>query len=103
MNMNLSAGIKAMLHDGERNAVSRTELAMFFNEDERAIRKTIERLRRSGIVIASSKQGYFYPETVAELTSYIHREERRSKQIHTVLNSARAMLQQMINVEKEDE
>lgn len=92
MNTRLDESIKAMLKTGEGDAVSRSELAAMLNENERTVRKTIEYLRRSGTVIASSDRGYFYPETAAELTAYIRKEENRARQTDSVLDSAREML-----------
>lgn len=95
MNTNLCDSIKAQLKTGEGEAISRSELAAFLNEDERIVRKAIEQLRRSGTVVCSSRYGYFYPENAAELTAYIRREESRARQTDSVLNSARALLKEM--------
>ena len=97
MNTRLDESIASILSTGEAYAVSRSELAAMLGEHERTVRRAIELMRRNGTVICSSEQGYFYPETCAELKAYIHREESRARQTNSVLTSARALLEEWKN------
>ena len=62
---------------GERDAVPMNYLAALHHLSERKMRLTVERARRSGILICSSDKGYFMPETQEEIRDYAHRTKAR--------------------------
>lgn len=76
---------------GEDNAIKAHNLAKIADLKPRELRSTIEYLRRNGVVICSSKNGYFYPETKSELGRYIHQETSRERSIIHNLRFAQAM------------
>ena len=80
------------LRKGRINAVKSDELEELTGLDSRDTRQCIERLRRSGVVICSSNDGYFYPETRAELQDFIHKEAARAHSIEITLRSAERLL-----------
>ena len=43
---------------------------------ERSVRKVIEDIRRAGVVVCNSLDGYFFPETLDELRLYVRQEAR---------------------------
>lgn len=81
------------LHKGQINAVKSAELEELTGLDSRDVRQCIERLCRSGVVICSSNDGYFYPETRAELKDFIHKEAARAHSIEITLRSAERLLE----------
>ena len=72
-------------HFGERNAVNSRTLEQLFGLSGKELRNTINTLRRSGVPIASSINGYFYAATAQEIRATInhmaHRIEGISKAI----------------------
>ena len=54
-------------------------LARVHGIGERELRRDVENARRAGVLICSSKNGYFMPETFQELKSYARRAEKRAK------------------------
>ena len=64
---------------GEAEAVSMQHLARVLDIGERELRREVENARRAGILICSSKNGYFMPETIHELKAYARRAEKRAK------------------------
>ena len=59
-----------MIPHGEENAVSMRELARLCSASPREVRKMVEVARCDGMIIASSDQGYFIPESKEELLAY---------------------------------
>ena len=53
-------------------------LARVLNMGERELRREVEKARRAGVLICSSKNGYFMPETFHELKAYARRTEKRA-------------------------
>jgi biotin operon repressor len=62
---------------------------------ERSVRKVIEDIRRAGVVVCNSLDGYFFPETLDELRLYVRQEERRGRSTFYTLGSARRLLQEL--------
>ena len=90
--------ILQLIGNGEDNAVHLSELIKHTGLHNREVRKCIEQLRRSGEVIISSTNGYFRPETPAELKRYINQETHRAKSIFYTLKNARQMMKQIEEV-----
>jgi hypothetical protein len=59
------------------------------------VRKVIEDIRRAGVVVCNSLDGYFFPETLDELRLYVRQEERRGRSTFYTLGSARRLLQEL--------
>lgn len=87
--------ILQLIGNGEDNAVHLSELIKHTGLHNREVRKCIEQLRRSGEVIISSTNGYFRPESPAELKKYINQETHRAKSIFYTLKNARQMMRQI--------
>ena len=83
--------------NGEEHARSRRELMKLTNMADRDLRRLIEHIRREGICVASSNQGYYFPDTIAEIHRYISREEGRARSIFYTLRAARMAEQRMLN------
>ena len=79
---------------GKDNAVTAAELCTRFGMSGRELRIAFERLRRRGAVVCSCEHGFFKPETVSELQSYILRESKRARSVFFSLKSARALLKE---------
>ena len=87
--------ILRLIGKGEENAIHLSELIQHTELYDREVRKCIEQLRRGGEVIISSTNGYFRPETPAELKRYINQETHRAKSIFYTLKNARQMMRQI--------
>lgn len=80
------------LREGEDNAVKASDLCKIADLKPRELRSTLDFLRSKGIVICSSQNGYFFPETKRELGRYIHRETERERSIAQNLRFAQVLL-----------
>lgn len=89
--MTASDLIVKALRVGEDNAIKANDLAKLADLKPRELRSTLDFLRSKGIVICSSQNGYFYPETKRELGRYIHQETARERSITQNLQFAQAM------------
>lgn len=67
---------------------------------DRELRRYIEIMRRSGIIIASSSKGYYFPSNSAELAKYVHMMESTAKSTFYTLKSARKMLKELEGAER---
>lgn len=70
---------------------------------ERSVRKVIEDIRRAGVVVCNSLDGYFFPETLDELRLYVRQEERRGRSTFYTLGSARQLLQELEKLTDDEE
>lgn len=80
------------LREGENNAVSLCEMQKIAGLDNRSTRLVIENLRRDGVVICSSDNGYFYPKELSELKAYVNKERHRCQSIELTLMPALELL-----------
>ena len=84
---------------GYENRVSTEQLVIIAGfKSPRLLQKHIELLRNSGAVIASTCRdggGYYRPQTVPELQSYVNTCESRAKNTLRSLKSARKMLREL--------
>lgn len=87
--------ILSLIGCGQSNAIHLSELIKLTELENRLVRKEIERLRRAGYVIVSDNNGYYFPETVQELSRYIKRTERHAKSVFYTLRSARRKYKEM--------
>ena len=85
--------ILSALQTGESNAVNAKTLCRLCNIDDRTVRAIIEKLRRSGKVICSGNQGYYYPGTASELERYIRRMNSRIRSGRACIKPAEIMLE----------
>ncbi len=88
--------LRSLIREGEDNAVHGADLARILHMETRELRQAIERLRRSGVVIASSQRGYYYPANTEELSAFVHKEERRARSVFRTLTPARRLLKQKV-------
>ncbi len=87
--------ILAAIGDGAENARHKSELIRLTGMKDRELRKTIEFLRRQGIVIISDINGYYFPADEMELRAYIKQESHRATSVFYTLQSAKRMLQRI--------
>ncbi|MGN0595213.1 MAG: hypothetical protein ACI4I6_08635 [Hominimerdicola sp.] len=80
------------LRVGENNAVSLADMCNIVGLHNRDTRLIIEYLRRSGVVICSSNNGYYYPADIAELRRYVQKERARENSIAETLKPAEKLL-----------
>lgn len=81
------------IHNGEQNAVTMRELSMLLDIDQRQVRHMIEQARISGIVIAGTDAGIFFPVTHDELREYVNRTQSRINTSIATLKPAIRMLE----------
>ena len=84
--------ILSAIGEGQENAVHLSELIRISGMTDRELRKTIEYLRRQGIVILSGNSGYYFPADEAELKAFVRREEHRERSIIVTLRPAKRYL-----------
>ena len=84
--------ILSLIGEGREHATHKADLLRFVEMSDRELRRTIEHLRRQGVVIISDDNGYYFPADEAGLQAYIAREERRAKSVFYTLKSARQLL-----------
>lgn len=86
------SNILALIPQGAANAKYSSEIAPVLGMGRRSLCKHIENIRRNGIVIiGSTGGGYYFPETIEELESYIRQEEQRAKSMLYTLRTARLL------------
>lgn len=87
----LNAQLLFMIGKGKESGVHLSALIKATGADNRTVRKSIEHLRRSGVVIcADTVAGYYYPENTEELREYIQQEKRRAiSTLHTLKTAQR--------------
>ena len=92
--------ISDMLHEGAENGLTLTELVQLTGEDERSIRRRIQRERKAGKLILSDNQsGYFLPATEDEVKRVIRSMSRRAREISAVAVVAEDALARMTGQE----
>lgn len=92
--------ISDMLHEGAENGLTLTELVQLTGEDERSIRRRIQRERKAGKLILSDNQsGYFLPATEDEVKRFIRSMSRRAREISAVAVVAEDALARMTGQE----
>lgn len=93
--MTAAEKILAAIGYGADAAVPSRELQAITGLNERELRKLIETLRRQGHVIISCNSGYFFPETLEEVQTFINKESHRARSVFYTLKSARKLAKQM--------
>lgn len=92
--------ISDLLHEGAENGTTLTELVQLTGEDERFIRRSIQRERKAGKLILSDNQsGYFLPASADEVRRFIRSMSRRAREISTVAVVAEDVLARMTGQE----
>jgi len=81
-------------HLGEQNAVTSRELERTFELHGKELRDLINTLRRSGVPIASSSSGYFYPATEQEVRITIAHMTHRISGIAAAIHGLTQALEQ---------
>lgn len=80
---------------GSENARHKKQLVRLTGLSERALRKSIEHLRRENFVIISDENGYYFPQSQKELEIYVQTVSKRARSTFYTLKSARRMLKAM--------
>ena len=81
-------------HPGEQNAVTSRELETTFGIRGKELRDVINTLRRSGVPIGSSGNGYFYAATEQEVRSTIGHMTHRISGIAAAIHGLTMALEQ---------
>ena len=63
----------SVMPHGAGKARHMRDLSKYFGVDGRTLRQMIENARRDGCIICSSDDGYFIPDTDAEMAAYYRR------------------------------
>lgn len=71
---------------GRKKTVSSSVLCKALNISDNELRKQINRMRRENVPIASSKDGYYYAETAAEVYSTIKGLEKMKKGLDAAIS-----------------
>lgn len=93
--MTISEKLLSVIGHGVDYATPSRGLQAITGLNERELRKHIETLRRQGHVIISSNAGYFFPETLEEVETFINKESHRARSVFRTLRSARELAKQM--------
>ena len=89
------AGIAGLLRTGGENGTRLSELVQLTGEDERSIRRRIQRERKAGALILSNNQsGYFLPASEDEIRRFIRSMSRRAREISAIASVAEDVLAQ---------
>lgn len=92
--------VSDLLHEGAENGATIMELVQLMGEDERSIRRRIQRERKAGKLILSDNQsGYFLPATEDEVKRFIRSMSRRAREISAVAVVAEDALARMTGQE----
>ena len=84
----------ALYHKGEANAVTSRELECVFSIKGIEVRQMVNRLRRKGVPIASSGDGYYFAATDQEVRSTIAHLTRRISGIAAAISGLNRSLEQ---------
>lgn len=84
---------------GKENAISRTELTLRLNIEDRMLRKAIETLRKRGEIILSSShsKGYWRSDDVNEIERYLNECDSRCRKTAMTNHKMRCRLYEMTN------
>ena len=86
--------ILSAIGNGSENARHKNQLVRLTGMNERALRKSIEHLRRENFVIISDENGYYFPQSQKELEIYVQTVSKRARSTFYTLKSARQTLKQ---------
>lgn len=90
--------IADMLHRGSSNATSCRDLAALLGWTQRQVTRAIERERRAGTPICANGNGYFLPETDAEMDGYLRSLGHRETEIRATRAAIAQVRQQRLEV-----
>lgn len=76
----------------EDNAINARDLCTMFNLNSRQLRLVIGGLRKDGIPICSSSQGYWYSENPEDITKTIHRLDGQVRNMNNSIAGLRKVL-----------
>lgn len=93
--------VSDLLHEGSENGMTLTELVQLTGEDERSIRRRIQRERKSGkLILADCKNRYFLPTSTLDIQRFISSMSRRSREIAAISHAAEDVLLKMTGQER---
>mgnify|MGYP004627370301 FL=1 len=88
--------VSDLLHKGAENGTTLSELVQLTGEDERSIRRCIQRERKAGKLILSDNQsGYFLPSSEHEVRRFIRSMSNRAREIAAVSRAAEDALERV--------
>ena len=77
----LNGGLAGLLGIGAENAIPTERLAQRLFTDRRAVTIAVYDLRRAGVPVCSSGEGYFLPRCEAEVTACFSGLKKRAREI----------------------
>ena len=86
---------------GRRRTVPGSTLEHTLNLSGNELRKYVNRLRRQGVPIASSRDGYFYAETAGEVYATIRQLGQMEKGLHAAIVGLEGTLEKFGGVASE--
>ncbi len=72
------ATILSAIGNGSQNARHKNQLVRLTGMSERALRKSIEHLRRENFVIISDENGYYFPQSQKDRTADVEGDARNA-------------------------
>lgn len=88
--------VASFLRVGRSRGVKREDLAAMMGMDERALRRQIQRERKTGaVILADCKNGYFLPESPADVQAFIRQMYHRAAEIREICKAAEEVLLEM--------
>lgn len=78
-------GIAELLRPGSGNGTRLSELVQLTGEDERSVRRRIQRERKSGkLILSDNLSGYFLPASADDVRRFVRSMSRRAREISAI-------------------
>ena len=81
-------------HTDETSALKNRDLRTLFNLTERQVRRVVNELRRDGVPICSSSEGYWYSSDRADIVKTLNRMEAQKNNMELSIAGLRGLLQE---------
>lgn len=88
-------GIAGLLRPGSENGTRLSELVRLTGEDERSVRRRIQRERKAGkLILSDNTSGYFLPASADDVRRFVRSMSRRAREISAIALVAEDVLAQ---------
>ena len=88
-------GIAELLRPGSENGTRLSELVQLTGEDERTVRRRIQRERKAGkLILSDNASGYFLPASADDVRRFVRSMSRRAREISAIASVAEDVLAQ---------
>lgn len=88
----LRDSIMQSLMVGEKKSITSKEISELTGADLRTVRAEIEDMRNDGVLICAGAHGYYLPEKVEDVVSWLKMAEKRAKSVFLTIRGARKYL-----------